>query len=158
MEKYLLKQLEKDTAKEICTWKYKKPYDIYNLLDTEIVAMSNWDIAMEEEHKKEFVAIYDDKDMIAYGRINKESDGVYLGLGLRPNRCGVGMGSHITKLLTNEAVRRYPDSKIVLEVRTFNIRAIKCYEKAGFEINKKYERRTPDDKLSVFYLMRLRER
>ncbi|MGN0977811.1 MAG: GNAT family N-acetyltransferase, partial [Faecousia sp.] len=31
--------------------------------------------------------------------------------------------------------RRYPDKPLYLEVRTWNVRAVRCYEKAGFRID-----------------------
>ncbi len=46
------------------------------------------------------------------------------------------------KLLKNECKKRYSSEKIVLEVRSFNKRAIKCYEKAGFEITNVYQKDT----------------
>ena len=37
----------------------------------------------------------------------------------------------------------YPDKKLSLEVRGFNKRAIKCYERAGFKVVKTYHKDTP---------------
>ncbi len=46
------------------------------------------------------------------------------------------------ELIKNESNRRYGNKKIVLEVRSFNERAIKCYEKAGFKIVDTYSKDT----------------
>jgi len=39
-------------------------------------------------------------------------------------------------LITYEISKKlYPDKPLYLEVRTWNIRAVKCYQKAGFRID-----------------------
>lgn len=38
---------------------------------------------------------------------------------------------------------KYNNKKISLEVRFFNKRAIKCYEKAGFHVKDTYKKNTP---------------
>ena len=57
------------------------------------------------------------------------------------------------KLLIEESKLRFPYTPIALEVRTFNKRAIKCYESIGFEIRKRYRRDTPTIKNAEFYYM-----
>ena len=46
------------------------------------------------------------------------------------------------ELLKNECKKRYGSKNIALEVRSFNKRAIKCYERAGFEITNVYQKDT----------------
>jgi ribosomal protein S18 acetylase RimI-like enzyme len=66
-----------------------------------------------------------------------------LGLGLRPDLCGRGLGSAFVKLIAQEACNRQPANEIDLEVLIWNTRAIKAYERAGFHITDTYERNTP---------------
>jgi ribosomal protein S18 acetylase RimI-like enzyme len=66
-----------------------------------------------------------------------------LGLGLRPDLCGRGLGSAFSKLIAQEARTRRPANEIDLEVLVWNTRAIKAYERAGFHIADTYERGTP---------------
>ena len=46
------------------------------------------------------------------------------------------------ELLKSECKKRYSNKRIALEVRSFNKRAIKCYEKAGFKITDVYKKDT----------------
>lgn len=46
-------------------------------------------------------------------------------------------------LLKNQCRELYPSKKIVLDVRSFNERAIKCYKKAGFKMKEIYKQDTP---------------
>lgn len=78
-----------------------------------------------------------------------------LGLGIRPDCCGKGLGKMIMGYLTKEAIKRYPDNAPSLEVRTFNERAIKCYIHCGYAVRTAYHRSTleGDDR---FYFMTLK--
>jgi len=71
-----------------------------------------------------------------------QKDFVLVGLGLKPSLCGQGLGNILMELLKNECKKRYGGKKIALEVRSFNKRAIKCYERAGFEITDVYQKDT----------------
>jgi len=46
------------------------------------------------------------------------------------------------EILIEESRRRMPGQIIALEVRSFNTRAICCYQKAGFEVKDKYRKDT----------------
>ncbi len=46
------------------------------------------------------------------------------------------------ELLKSECKKRYGSKNITLEVRSFNERAIKCYEKAGLAITDVYQKDT----------------
>jgi len=54
--------------------------------------------------------------------------------------CEQGLSNILMELLKNECKKRYGSKKIALEVRSFNKRAIKCYEDAGFEITNIYQK------------------
>ncbi len=98
---------------------------------------------IEEKRKNEFTAVIDESNnLCGYIRFIENKDFVLVGLGLKPSLCGQGLGNILTELLKNECKKRYGSKKIALEVRSFNKRAIKCYEKAGFEITDVYQKDT----------------
>ena len=68
-----------------------------------------------------------------------------LGLGLRPDLCGLqsGIGVAFLRACTEEALRRDPRKAVDLEVLTWNLRAIKTYERSGFRVVDRYVRMTP---------------
>lgn len=152
MSNYILATLSEDYAKEICTWKYDEEYSVYNLSDWDVVVENGWDLAIKDKRESDFVAILSDDELIAYGRLTAIQDKEFIGIGLKPSMCGKGIGGNVMKLLIAECSKRFPDCMIALEVRSFNKRAIRCYENIGFEINSKYSK----DALTgnaEFYLM-----
>ena len=91
----------------------------------------------------EFTAVIDESNnLCGYIRFIENKDFVLVGLGLKPSLCGQGLGNILMKLLKNECKKRYGSKKIALEVRSFNKRAIKCYERSGFKITDVYQKDT----------------
>lgn len=152
MSNYVLMTLSEDYAKEICTWKYDEDYSIYNLSDWNVVVGNEWDLAVREKRESDFVAILLNNQLIAYGRLTTIQDKAFIGIGLKPSLCGKGIGGNVMKLLIGECNKRFPNYLVALEVRSFNKRAIRCYENIGFEINKKYTKVTLTGN-AEFYLM-----
>lgn len=72
-----------------------------------------------------------------------EQGGIEIGLGLRPDLCGQGIGRDFVKLITEYTLNLYPDRSICMEVRTFNKRAVKCYEACGYKIVLQHYKETP---------------
>ncbi|MHB8129201.1 MAG: GNAT family N-acetyltransferase [Mobilitalea sp.] len=131
-------------AKEICSWKYDNEYSIYNYPKWDKVFNEKWSIAIEDKRKKEFTALVDDFNCLSgYIRLLNKNEYILIGMGLKPSLCGQGLGNTLLEMVKQQCEKLYPSKKIVLEVRSFNDRAIKCYKKAGFIIEDTYEKDTP---------------
>ena len=155
--KYDLSVMSEEYAREICSWEYDGEYSVYNLSDWETVVRNNWDLAVKEKRESNFLSVTKDQELVAYGVITNVADTVILGIGLKPSLCGKGLGKEIMMLLIEEGKVRFPETPIGLEVRTFNKRAIRCYESIGFKIRKRYRRDTPTVKKAEFYYMEYME-
>lgn len=153
MKNFKLKPLTEQDAIEICTWRYEKEYAIYNFSDYSVVVQNGWELAIKETRENEFVGITSDGELVAYGRITHDSGKSIIGVGVKPIHCGKGQGKDIMKLLIQECMRRYPQSPVTLEVRSFNKRAIKCYLAIGFEIKDQYTKETFSGEEDEFYFM-----
>lgn len=153
MKNYVLNILSEDDAREMCRWRYENEYSIYNFSDWKIVLKNGWDLAIKEKREKEFISITLDNELIAYGRISKKEDKAFIGIGIKPEFCGKGHGKRIMELLIQESLKRYVKHTIVLEVRSFNKRAINCYIKAGFKVQDKYIKKTFNGEEDEFYYM-----
>lgn len=142
MAKYIRKVLSEDYAREICGWKYEGEYSVYNFFDWDKLVENDWDFAIKEKREADFIAILSGEELIAFGRVSENSGKALLGVGLKPDWCGKGFGSAVMEILIEEARKRLPSRIIALEVRSFNTRAICCYQKAGFEVKDKYRKDT----------------
>ncbi|MBS4535728.1 GNAT family N-acetyltransferase [Clostridium sp. D2Q-14] len=146
-------ELSEDYAKKICSWRYEGEYSTYNFSDWDIVVKNGWDLSLEEKRKSEFIAVLLNNELVSYGRISLNEDKAYIGIGVKPSLCGKGHGKNIMKLLIEECKRRFPNSTIALEVRSFNKRAINCYKNIGFRIKEKYMKDTFNNLECEFYYM-----
>ena len=126
-------------AQAIALWQYEPPYDFYNweeedgpdgplvpgafvCLDTQGQPMGFF--TFEEE-----------------GRIPTLEESPYtpgfldIGLGLRPDLCGKGLGAGFVLAGLAFGRREYGAERFRLSVAAFNRRAIKIYEKCGFAVS-----------------------
>ncbi|WP_425445900.1 GNAT family N-acetyltransferase [Dethiothermospora halolimnae] len=123
------KPAEKDGS-EIATWKYKGEYSFYNNDKTE--AKNQW---AKNIHKEEntFV-IYNEKNELIGNCSFDYDDGKYmLGVQMKPELTGKGMGTEFTKSILEFGIKEYDFDSIELLVAKFNKRAIRVYEKLDFE-------------------------
>lgn len=67
---------------------------------------------------------------------------VDVGLGLRPDRTGSGLGMDFVRTGLYYAQERFSPKQFRLSVVTFNERAIKVYERVGFKTSKTFMNET----------------
>lgn len=146
-----LRDFTEENARELCTWKYENEYSIYNFPSWDIVKKQNWAVANEEKRKNEFCAVYEGEQYIGFVRLIKNNDFYLISLGFEPSYCGRGYGKLLMNLIKSLADKK-KINKLRLEVRSFNKRAICCYEKAGFSIIGKVNKDTLIGN-SDFYVM-----
>ncbi|WP_209866457.1 GNAT family N-acetyltransferase [Paenibacillus shirakamiensis] len=140
-------------AKEICGWIYEPPYDIYGWLPWEEMQALDIEFGDPDIRMKQYISILSTEgELCGFSQIFPLQGVLRLGLGMKPDWCGRGMGKNFVQTVTQEARRRNPHAEIDLEVSTWNERAIRVYEKAGFQITDSYELRTAEG-LKSFYCM-----
>lgn len=140
-------------AKEICSWSYPAPYNIYGWLPWEKMVELGIEFGDPALRASQYISVVDEQGRLwGFAQLFPMEGVTRLGLGLRPDCCGQGMGKHLVKAVVKEAMHRAPGHEIDLEVLTWNERAIRAYRKAGFVITDTYEKRTPEG-MSMFYCM-----
>ncbi|MPM66660.1 hypothetical protein SDC9_113570 [bioreactor metagenome] len=146
-------KLSEEQAKEISEWKYSGEYSIYNLPSWDEMVEENY--SMTDAVRRARYIGYVDKDGQLVGFVNllDEGDSVFFGIGINPNCCNKGMGKIITKMALEESEKRFPNKPVVLEVRTWNKRAVNCYKSQGFEIVETKQQETYIG-FGEFYVMR----
>lgn len=119
---------------EICGWHYQGLYQIYNLPSYAEMKVSSMGFASPEKEKN-FYIWRENGHLIGYVNLLEKPDGIFIGIGIQPTLCG----QHYGRRLLTEAVRLaqelYPGKTLYLEVRTWNQRAVRCYEHVGFVLD-----------------------
>ncbi|SHJ82454.1 Ribosomal protein S18 acetylase RimI [Clostridium cavendishii DSM 21758] len=129
-----------DGAKQISKWIYKEPYSIYSMDGSEncISELLNGTYFLVSDEENNIIGYYCFGESAQVPVENKF--GVYnckdiidIGLGIKPNLCGQGIGLEFLSNGLNFANNKLSVKRIRLTVAAFNQRAIKVYKSAGFE-------------------------
>lgn len=115
----------------LCTWTYEGEYAIYNALLYDVQRAEQRGFA---NPKNNYYSFYDGERLIGYINLVEEAAEVLFGVAVHPRYCSRGYGQAICKAACALSQELYPDKPVALEVRTWNTRAIRCYERAGFRI------------------------
>lgn len=153
--KLKIANLTQEDAKTICRWRYPPPYEIYNGPNWMTARAKQYGIADEATRRAEFYALKDGDALVGFFRLTGQLEFVRISLGLAPEKCGRGLGSKLMEMVLAVLKERYPGRPACLEVRTCNLRAIKCYERAGFSIRNEYRRNTPVGMADFYRMERL---
>lgn len=149
LKNHILTDVEK---REICSWKYSGEYEIYNLPSYEIMQAKQIGF-LNPAREQNYRAFYDGDCLVGFVNIKEEETEVFIGIGVSPSLCGKHYGQNILKETYKISKELYPSKPLYLEVRTWNERAIRCYQKAGFEIvGEPFEQRTGSG-VGIFYRM-----
>lgn len=134
----------------ITEWKYEGEYSVYNAEPYEEQKKKGFGFANPQNH---FYSFYDEKKLIGFINLYEEETEVFFGIGVKPEECGKGYGSQMTETACKISRGLFPGKPLYLEVRTWNQRAVRCYEKAGFHIVGEPIRQTTSAGEGVFYHM-----
>jgi len=123
-------------AAQIAGWTYKNEYAVYSFTQT--------GDTLDELMNGEYYARLEQGELIGYfcfgqsARIPTVEKDAYtdealdMGLGMRPDLCGQGLGYAFVKSGLGFAQSRFACKQLRLTVAAFNLRAIRVYEKLGF--------------------------
>lgn len=83
-----------EAAKQICSWRYEPPYDVYDYLTYE-TALNEQAAITKTENAHNYLCFWNDVTLVAYTSIILKDDRVYIGVGIAPQFCGKGFGKYI---------------------------------------------------------------
>lgn len=136
--------MTEDHGRQICTWKYPEPYAVFNWSPWDELEARSEEFADPAIRREQFEAVLDERgELCGFAQFFPLEGWTRLGLGLRPDRCGHGLGRSFTEAIVARALQRTPHNRVDLEVLTSNRRAIRVYRKAGFAVSDTYVRNTP---------------
>ncbi|MGL5150367.1 MAG: GNAT family N-acetyltransferase [Clostridium sp.] len=146
-------KLSREQAQEISNWKYSGDYSIYNLPTWNVMIKEKYSLTDDVKRERYIGYINEDGELVGFVNLLDEGKSVFFGIGINPNYCSKGIGKVITNMALVECQNRFPNKPVVLEVRTWNTRAINCYKSQGFEIVEVKEQETHIG-FGEFYVMR----
>ena len=130
--------LNEQQARAILRWRYEPPYDMYNMQDEN----ESVNLATLINPDNRYYAITDERGgLLAYccfgseGRVpggNYESPALDVGMGMRPDLTGQGLGRHHLEAIRDFAVRQFHPTVFRVTIAAFNARALRLCEQAGF--------------------------
>ena len=122
--------MKQEDAHQIASWHYAAPYDFYDWdRDAEDLA----ELLDPQSWQESYYSIFNGENELA-GFFVFKPDGqtVEVGLGLRPDLTGKGLGQEFLNAGLTFGQEHFSVGTWSLNVATFNKRAIRLYEHAGF--------------------------
>jgi ribosomal-protein-alanine N-acetyltransferase len=138
--------LDETAAQEIIRWRYDPPYDTYNYRPEEMEK----DIRYLTDPANRVYGIHGRQGELigfcSYGKDAQVPGGTYhadaldIGLGLRPDLTGRGWGTAVIREVLEFAGQKNPGARFRVTIASFNNRARKAWEKAGFAAVEEFSR------------------
>jgi ribosomal-protein-alanine N-acetyltransferase len=128
-------------AEAIAGWHYPEPFSFYDwTADPDDLA----ELLDPTARAEAYAAVEDDAgELVGYFSCKPGARGtIVVGLGLRPDRTGLGLGTAFLRAGLDHARASHRPERFSLAVATFNRRAIKVYERAGFTAVRTYMHHT----------------
>lgn len=147
-------------ARAILGWRYPGIYAVYNANPSRLAV----GISALTEPANAYFAIFDAAGTLCgfccFGAEARVPDGEYteppaldVGLGMRPDLTGHGLGLVFFRAILAEGARRYTPSRFRLTVAVFNERARRVYERAGFRPVNTFRRGGARDALEFLLML-----
>ena len=116
-------------AAAVAAWHYDPPYDFYDwTADPDDLAL----ILDDRARRGRFYSAYENGRLVCFFEFQLEGGTVVVGLGLRPDLTGLGLGRQFLESGLEFARTAFAPRCFRLSVARFNERAIRLYERLGF--------------------------
>ncbi len=135
---YTISPLSEENAREITTWRYDPPFDLYDLAPQYLSEFINPEYYYHQVlNEKGYLVGY-----CCYGLDAQVPGGEYLvntpevldiGVGMKPNLTGAGRGHKFVSAILEYASERFTPSRFRVTVADFNHRSLKTFGKHGFK-------------------------
>lgn len=139
MGKFIFRQMDEDSAREIVSWQYEAPYDIYNSAPDRIEESVQGYL----DPANKYFTIWSTADALigfrCFGADARVPGGDYgaealdMGGGLKPDLTGRGLGAGFMEAAMEFAHRHFAPVAFRATVAAFNKRALRVCEKIGYK-------------------------
>jgi [ribosomal protein S18]-alanine N-acetyltransferase len=112
-----------EELREVMSWQYDPPYELYS------------GDGLPPKNPERFYAARDPQGvLVGFYYFEPRGEALYYGLGLRPNLTGRRLGSGFVEAGLEFSRSLHGRRPVILTVASFNERAIRVYERAGFRV------------------------
>lgn len=137
---------EKKHARIFVNWQYEHPYEAYNCPPEEVGDAVQYNV----DPANNVYAMFDqNEELVGYCSYGKDAqvpggdyseDALDVGLMIKPELTGQGMGSTFANRVMQNGIDRYAPKKLRVTIAAFNKRAIRVWEKNGFQQTQSFKR------------------
>ena len=141
-----------EQARAIAEWKYEGVYAFY---DMDAFPEDLDELLDPSKRDGRYHAVLDDEgSLVGFFEFTSEDATIELGLGLRPDLTGRGLGLSFVSACLQFAREQYAPKTLRLKVAAFNMRAIRVYERAGFEHRRNFLHKTDNGEFDFVEMSR----
>ena len=143
-------------AREFLQWQYEAPYDIYNFPPAQLEKYVQYNI----DPSNNVHAMFDQEDKLigycSYGLDAQVPGGDYseealdIGMMIKPELTGQGQGSNYVSTVIQNSVSKYHPRRLRVTILSTNLRAMKVWEKNGFQKTQTFESKKSQIEFSIF--------
>ena len=128
--KFTFNKMKLEDAQQIASWHYEAPNDFYDwdrdAADlAELLNPQSWQEAY-------YSVLNEENELVGFFVFKRDSQTVEVGLGLRPDLTGKGLGRTFLNAGLTFGQEHFSVNVWSLSVATFNTRAIHLYQQVGF--------------------------
>ena len=136
--RFTLKPITPGDARAISRWRYDEPYSIYDGDPASVGTLLQPRFSYHSVHDERgdlvgYFCFGEDARVAAGRRLYERESALDVGLGMRPDLTGRGLGEEFLRSGLRFAREASSPPAFRLTVATFNRRAIRVYERVGFE-------------------------
>ena len=141
----VIQPMTEEIAKRIQTWQYEDPYSLYSLKGDPNVFSElmngSYAFVTENDELTGYFCFGKSAQVPAGHDVNAYANPMLdLGLGLHPMHTGKGKGLRFVQAGLDYAYKTYGRKNVRLSVASFNKRAKKVYERAGFSYERSFNK------------------
>jgi [ribosomal protein S18]-alanine N-acetyltransferase len=138
--KLVFTPMSQEEGEQVADWRYEPPYDFYDARADESELVLLLDPARREN--RTFSAHDESGELVGFFTYARAGDAIVVGLGLRPDLTGQGLGTSFVEQGLEFGRERYAPQRFRLNVAEFNERAVRVYERVGFARTRSFSQRT----------------
>ena len=141
--RFAVRPLTQADAEAIAAWRYPGEYAFYDWT----AEPDDLALLLDPLRRRDafHVAEGEDGRLAGFFQVESRAQSVEIGLGLRPDLCGRGLGEGFTRVGIDLVRQLHGEVRITLAVAAFNARAITVYERCGFVTTGRHVRHTAGD-------------